>query len=92
MKLGFTLSELKISDDLVNCWRGKNYSPIDNHHFLLDLADVDLCAPYPDEVFFRYPFDSVRLRYRNDRNIFSINLSYYFSEVIGAYLRDEKET
>lgn len=88
---GVTLTELEIFNDLVTCWRGRNYSSIENHRFLLDLAKVNLCAPDREEFFVRYPFDSVEFQHRNGKNMFLIRPSEYFSEVIGAYIRDRKE-
>lgn len=87
---GCTLGGIEFFNREINYLRGSEYSPAENHRFLLELGKVDIGAN--DRVAVPGPFNGVRLYHRRDgRNIFSINFSYYFSEEIGAYIRDEKE-
>ncbi len=86
---GVTLAEFEITNDLVNCWRGRDYSPATNHRFLANLGRANIGAPKgsTDQSL----FSGVRLFRGLDGWRLKIRLSDYFSEVIGAYIRDRKE-
>ena len=85
---GGTLAEVDVSNDHVNDWRGGGYLEVENVRFLIQLGDVDIGGP--NEPTVQIIFKMARVYRRRDRLRFVIRLSDYFSEVIGAYIRDEK--
>lgn len=85
---GFTLGGIEFFNHEVNYLRGSEYSPAENHRFLLELGIVDISAP---NVITQTLFDGVRLFDKHGLYGFTIRLSDYFSKVIGAYIRDRKE-
>lgn len=89
MELGGTPAELEINNDFVNCWRGGKYLEVENARFLIQLGEVDIGGP--NEPTARTMFKMTRVYRRRDRLRFVIRLSDYFSEEIGAYIRDRKE-
>lgn len=89
MKLWSTLSEVDISNDRVNDWRGGEYLEVENVRFLIQLGDIDIGGP--NESTARTMFKMTRTYRRRDRLRFVIRLSDYFSKVLGEYIRDEKE-
>lgn len=86
---GATLAEVEVFSDYVSDWRGRHYSPATNHRFLAGLGKVNIGAT--NEPTVQKLFDWVRLRRGPDRWRLVIHLSDYFSEEIGAYIRDRKE-
>lgn len=86
---GATIAEFDIFSDHVSDWRGQDYSPAANHRFLAELGRVNIGAP--DGLIAQNLFDRVRL-YCGGHGVWrlAIRLSDYFSEVIGACLRDKK--
>lgn len=86
---GVTIAEFDIFSDHVSDWRGQDYSPAANHRFLAELGRVNIGAP--DGLIAQNLFDRVRL-YCGGHGVWrlAIRLSDYFSEVIGAYIRDRK--
>lgn len=88
MEPGVTLSEVDVSNDYVNDWRGGKYLSVENVRFLFELGNVDIGGPNePTQTL----FEMARTYYRRDRFRFVIRLSDYFSKVISAYIRDRKE-
>ena len=85
---GVTLAEVDVSNDRVSDWRGGEYTPVENHGFLIKLGKVDIGGP--NEPTVQTLFGVARVYRRRDGFRFVIRLSDYFSEVIGAYIRDEK--
>lgn len=86
---GVTLAELNVSNDRVNDWRGGEYLWVENLRFLIKLGNVDIGGPREPTV--QTMFKLARIYSRRDRCRFVFRLSDYFSEVIGAYIRDRKE-
>lgn len=86
---GFILGGIEFFNREINYLRGSEYSPAENHRFLLELGKVDIGAN--DRVAVPGPFDSVKLSGGRGAEKFSIKISDYFSKVIGEYIRDEKE-
>lgn len=78
-----------VFNEQVNDLRGRYYSPAANQIFLLELGIIDISAP--DGLIAQNLFDRVRL-YCGGHGVWrlAIRLSDYFSEVIGAYIRDRK--
>lgn len=89
MKLWSTLSEVDVSNDRVNDWRGGKYLWVENLRFLVQLGNVDIGGP--NEPTVQTMFKLARIYSRRDRCRFVFRLSDYFSEVIGGCIRDEKE-
>lgn len=83
-----TLRGIDVFNDDVNTWRGGEYTPAENKRFLKELAEVNLYAK--DKFTIQKPFDSVKLYRRRGDHRFSINLSDYFSKVIGVYISDNR--
>lgn len=88
-KPGATPAEVDIFNDRVNALRGRYYSPAANQFFLLELGIIDISAP--NDFITQTLFDGVRLFDKHGLYGFTIRLSDYFSEEIGAYIRDKKE-
>ena len=86
---GVTIAEVDVSNDHVNDWRGGGYLAVENGRFLIQLGEVDIGGP--NEPTVQTMFNMARVYHRHDRVRFVIRLSDYFSEVIGAYIRDKKE-
>lgn len=84
-----TLREIDVFSDYVSDWRGRHYSPATNHRFLAGLGKVNIGGN--DQATVQNLFDWVRLRHGPDGWRLKIRLSDYFSEVIGAHIRDRKE-
>ena len=84
-----TLVGIDVSNDHVNDWRGGGYLAVENGRFLIQLGEVDIGGP--NEPTVQTMFNMARVYHRRDRVRFVIRLSDYFSEVIGAYIRDRKE-
>lgn len=80
---------VNVFNDRVNALRGRYYSPTANQLFLLELGIVDISAP--NDFITQTLFDGVRLYGKHGFYGFTIRLSDYFSEEIGAYIRDRKE-
>ena len=85
---GVTLAEVEVFSDYVSDWRGRDYSPATNHRFLAELGKVNIGRN--DQSTVQSLFNGVRLFRGLDGWRLTIRLSDYFSEVIGAYIRDEK--
>ncbi|MDU5027070.1 MAG: hypothetical protein E6271_01310 [Negativicoccus succinicivorans] len=85
---GAMLAEVDVFNERVNALRGRYYSPVANHHFLLKLGIIDISAPKWSTV--QGPFDGVRLYRGRYGWRLAIRISDYFLRVIGAYIRDEK--
>lgn len=79
---------VNVFNDRVNALRGRYHSPTANQLFLLELGIIDISAP---NVITQTLFDGVRLYDKHGLYGFTIRLSDYFSEEIGAYIRDRKE-
>ena len=77
-----------VFNEQVNDLRGRYYSPAANQLFLLELGIIDISAP--NDFITQTLFDGVRLYRKHGLYGFTIRLSDYFSEEIGAYIRDEK--
>lgn len=86
---GATITAVDVFNDRVNDWRGGEYLPIENQIFLIELGIVDISAP--NEPTVQRLFEEVRLYREIDGWRLKIRLSDYFSEVIGAYIRDKEE-
>jgi hypothetical protein len=86
---GVTLAEVEVFSDYVSDWRGRHYSPATNHRFLAGLGKVNIGVDDQDTA--HNLFDWVRLRRGPDGWRLKIRPSEYFSEVIGAYIRDKEE-
>ena len=82
---GVTL--VNVFNDRVDALRGRFHSPTANQLFLLELGIVDISAP---NAITQTLFDGVRLYDKHGLYGFTIRLSDYFSEVIGAYIRDKE--
>lgn len=86
---GATLAEVVVFNDHVNDLRGGEYFPLENRRFLIELGNVDISALNWPTV--QSLFDGVGLYHAHGGWRFAIRLSDYFSKVIGAHFRDEKE-
>lgn len=85
---GVTLGGIDVFNDTVNTWRGREYTPAENKRFLNELAEVSLYCN--DRSTFQKPFDSVKYSRARGEKRFSINLSDYYSKVIGTYISDNR--
>ena len=86
---GVTPAELNIFNDYVSDLRGRYYSLAANYCFLAELGRVNIGGPKGSTV--QNLFAGVRLYPGLAGWRFAIRISDYFSEVIGAYICDEKE-
>ena len=86
---GVTLAEVVVFNDHVNDLRGGEYFPLENRRFLIELGNVDISAL--NWLTVQSLFDGVGLYHAHGGWRFAIRLSDYFSEEIGAYIRDRKE-
>ncbi|MDU5530330.1 MAG: hypothetical protein E6041_17215 [Escherichia coli] len=85
---GVTLAEVVVFNDHVNDLRGGEYFPLENRRFLIELGNVDISALNWPTV--QSLFDGVGLYHAHGGWRFAIRLSDYFSEEIGAYIRDKE--
>lgn len=77
---GVALTEVDISNDRLNDWRGGKYLSVENVRFLFELGNVDIGGP--NEPTVQKLFEIERTYYRRDRYRFVIRLSDYFSKVV----------